>query len=119
MKILVTGSRGFLGRAVVRRALEAGHEVLGVDLSAEDKEGPSRSGAPGCMEIPLDLLRLGHGLPEELSGAEAVIHCAALLLGDPDAVRRVNVEGTRNLLNALAASGTMPRFVLLSSMAIF
>jgi nucleoside-diphosphate-sugar epimerase len=123
MKILVTGSRGFLGRHVAKAALDAGHEVLGADLPARVGGVPLFPGEKGYAEAALDLLHLRGELSKALKGAGAVIHCAGLVTGDPDAVLRTNVEGTRNLLAALAASsasaGKPPRFVLLSSMAVF
>jgi nucleoside-diphosphate-sugar epimerase len=51
---------------------------------------------------------------------DVVVHLAAIAFvahGDIDAIYRVNIVGTRNLLDALAASGRKPRAVLLASSA--
>lgn len=101
MKIVVTGAAGFLGSAVAARARAAGHEVLGCD----------RARGPGIE--PLDILDVPHGFMERLEEYDALIHCAALISGPPEEVRRSNVEGTR----ALVEAGV--RFVYISSMAAF
>ncbi len=51
---------------------------------------------------------------------DAVVHLAAISFvahGDVDAIYRVNVVGTRNLLEALDRAGTAPRIVVLASSA--
>jgi NADH dehydrogenase len=100
MKIVVTGAAGFLGSAVAARARAAGHEVLGFDR------------CPGPGIEPLDLLDAGDGFMERIAKHDALIHCAALITGPPEAVRRSIVEGTRALVEAPL------RFVYISSMAV-
>jgi nucleoside-diphosphate-sugar epimerase len=68
MKIIVTGSSGKAGRAVVKDLTEGGHDVLGVDLV---RPAP---GVGGRM-IQADLTDLGQVM-EVLRGADAVIHLA-------------------------------------------
>jgi UDP-glucose 4-epimerase len=110
MRILVTGSSGRVGRAIHIR-LSATHEVAGLDRS------PSSTVAHvGELDDP-PLLR------RALAGADAVVHCAALHAPHvghlPDAeFQRINVDGTRRLLDAAAAAG-VARFVFTSTTALY
>ena len=54
MKVLITGSAGFIGSTLALRLLERGDEVLGIDnlndyYDVESEEGPARTtrGVPG------------------------------------------------------------------------
>jgi nucleoside-diphosphate-sugar epimerase len=68
-RIVVTGGSGKAGRAVVEDLTGAGHEVLSVDLAASlDPDAPT---------LAVDLTDLGETL-EALSGADAVVHLAAV-----------------------------------------
>ncbi len=113
MKIIVTGASGFLGQGVVRAALDAGHEVVGADIVPGSLAGH----ADGYSELLLDLFDAPALLKNELDGADAVVHAAALIAGDPEAIRRTNVKGTQALLHACSGRDRL-RFVLLSSMAV-
>jgi nucleoside-diphosphate-sugar epimerase len=69
MKVVVTGSSGKAGRAVVANLLEHDHDVHGVDVVP-----PRASTAPFLLA---DLTEFGQTL-ECLAGAEAVVHLAAI-----------------------------------------
>jgi dihydroflavonol-4-reductase len=94
MKVYVSGATGFLGGHVARELREAGAEVR--DERAELLDPAA--------------------LAEAVEGCEAVVHVAALYSFDaPDEqFERVNVEGTRNLLEAAQASGVR-RFLFTST----
>ena len=66
MRLLVTGSAGHLGEALVRRLREEGHDPLGLDLLASPF-----TGAVGSI-VDRALLR------RCLEGVEAVVHAATL-----------------------------------------
>lgn len=115
MKIVITGARGFLGSCIVRHALAAGHEVVGVDLAST--RAPSEfDNHASYSECLFDLLDPSVDARSAFEKATAVIHCAARIVGPPDQVIRTNVEGTEKLM-ALTAD-LEARFVLLSSMAV-
>ncbi|MEU3274118.1 NAD(P)H-binding protein [Saccharomonospora sp. NPDC006951] len=75
MTTLVTGGTGTLGRQVVRRLVESGHEV----------RVASRSARPEGNRHPFEWARVdyrtGEGLASALSGARTVVHCATSFLG--------------------------------------
>src|SRR5205807_4932895 len=56
-------------------------------------------------------------------GTDAVFHLAAIVSGeaeaDPDLGYRVNLDGTRAVLDACRALGTCPRVVFASSLAVY
>jgi uncharacterized protein YbjT (DUF2867 family) len=90
---LVTGGTGTLGRKVVARLLDAGHEVRVVSRRVRRAGGP----AP-IRSMAVDLRRDGAGLDAAVAGVEAVIHCATAARGDVltagnliTAARRANV----------------------------
>lgn len=109
-RVLVTGASGFTGRYVVERLIAEGCTVL--DLAP-------RSGGPdtGAVNL-LDRDALATAVRE--LQPERVIHLAAISFvahGDADEIYRVNIVGTRNLLEALAALPVPPTHVLLVSSA--
>ena len=127
MKILVTGVAGYIGSHAAVELLKAGHEVTGFDnLSNSSEESVRRvraiAGKPLHFE-KLDLLNSA-GLRKIFKGGfDAVLHFAGLkAVGEsvekPDLYQRNNVEGSSNLLAAMAASGCR-RLVFSSSCTVY
>ncbi|MCC6204472.1 MAG: NAD(P)-dependent oxidoreductase [Hyphomicrobiales bacterium] len=69
MKVVVTGAAGLLGRHVAAACVFAGHSVLGIDRAPQP--------AGGWETISADLADLGASV-QLFSGADAVLHCAAI-----------------------------------------
>jgi len=116
-RILLTGATGFVGAAVLRRLLEAGHPVR-VLLR---KESVRRNLAGLDVECVEGDLRDAAAVGRAVAGMEAVFHVAAdyrLWARDPDEIRRSNLEGTRNVMEAALAAG-IGRVVYTSSVATF
>ncbi len=114
MRVLVTGSNGFLGRHVVRAHHDAGHEVVGFDVQGPDP-------ADG-HETVLGDVRDVDALTAALAGCDAVYHLAAVAdLGaaaqDPHHAAEVNVVGTTAALEACRRNG-VDRFVLASTVYV-
>ncbi len=108
----MTGCHGFTGRYLVRELEVAGYTVVGL---AHDGDPP----VPGALRANL-LDRAAVRRAVNQARAEVVVHLAAISFvahDDVDQIYRVNVVGTRNLLEALAESEVTPRSVLLASSA--
>jgi len=111
VKVVVTGSSGKAGRAVVANLLEQGHDVLGVDLVA-----PAESTAP---VLAADVTDFGQTV-ESLAGADAVVHLAAIPapgLRTEETTLRTNITSTYNVFEAARVVG-LDRVVWASSETI-
>ncbi|MFT4976928.1 MAG: dihydroflavonol-4-reductase [Myxococcota bacterium] len=116
MKILVTGGTGQIGGALARALVARGDEVS--CLVRDPARLSNLEGAAGITLIQGDVTDPS-SLAAATRGAEAVLHAAGVISYDSDQIeqmRTVNVQGTRNMLDAAAASGVR-RFVLTSSIA--
>ena len=114
MRVLVTGSSGFIAGHLVRRLVAAGHQVTGVDIAA-----PRRPVA-GWQDVRLDLRDDG-GVARVVAEArpEVVFHLAAqasvsVSMREPRLDIETNVIASVTLARAAAEAGTR-RFVFTSS----
>ncbi len=109
MKVFVTGALGFIGRALLERYRAAGAEVAGIDRQADATLGV----VAGDVLEP-DSCR------DRLRGCDVVFHTAAVVsnVASEELFWRVNVLGTRRLLEACAGEG-VGRFVHLSSVGAY
>jgi len=115
MTTLVTGASGFLGSALVRCLLQAGHRVR-VLLR---QHSPRDNIADLPVEVIIGDLTDTSSLARAVSGCTSLFHAAAdyrLWTRNPDAMYKVNVDGTRNLMQAAAEAG-VSRIVYTSSVA--
>src|SRR6266849_6753466 len=112
---LVTGATGFVGSAVARALLKAGHPVRVLARPTSDRrnlEGLAVEIVQGSLENP-------DSLAAAVAGCRYLFHIAAdyrLWVLDPEAMFRVNVAGTRELMLAASAAG-VERIVYTSSVA--
>lgn len=109
--ILVTGSSGRIGRAVVQALRDQGRAVRGLDLAPSGRDHPQ---VTGSLDDPDAVARA-------MAGVTHVLHLGAFMswaARDRDTMFRANVEGTRLLLDAAAAQG-ITRFVLASSGEVY
>lgn len=105
MKILVTGGTGFTGKALVRRLIDQGHEVVALDY----KEGlRTQELRDWGAEVILGSVTDKEVVRRAVRGVELVHHVAAAFreMNVPDTYYYdVNVNGTRNVLEAAVAEG--------------
>jgi nucleoside-diphosphate-sugar epimerase len=119
---VISGASGFLGRRVALRLLER----RDVDELVLFDNAPSALPLPGDPRLRLvtgdiaDRATVGVLINP---GTSAVFHLAAVVSGeaeaDTDLGYRVNLDGTRAVLDACRALGTCPRFVFTSSLAVY
>jgi nucleoside-diphosphate-sugar epimerase len=111
-RALVTGLHGFTGRYMARELEEAGYRVFGTALADE-------TGAADVFSADL-LDRDAMAALVERVQPDVVVHLAGIAFvahANAEQIYRVNVAGTRNLLEALATLERKPSAVLLASSA--
>ncbi|PZE24153.1 MULTISPECIES: NAD(P)-dependent oxidoreductase [unclassified Curtobacterium] len=116
MKVVVTGSRGKVGRPTVQAFVDAGHEVLGVDLVRPVFDAGVV--VPGRY-VQADLTDAGSAYAV-VAGADVVVHVAAIPQptgNPPHVVFQTNLMSTFNLIEAAVQFGVR-RFVNVSSESI-
>ena len=111
MRILVTGSSGHLGEALMRALPSRGHEVVGLDL------------LPSPFTTIVGSIARRDTVRDALAGADAVLHTATLHKPHVGSHARAefvdtNVAGTLNLLEEAVAAG-VATFVFTSTTSAF
>ena len=123
MKVLITGGTGFIGSRLAQRCLEKGYEVsiLGRE-DANDAEIQNRTFLENLgIKVVLGSVTDRERMFELTAGMNIVFHLAAAQheMNVPDELfRSVNVEGTRNMLDASIAAG-VERFMHGSSIGVY
>ncbi len=123
MHVAVTGAAGMIGRKLVARLVEDGRlgdaeleRLTLMDVVAPDPP-PQGTAFAGDLADPATAQRLVDGRPD------VIVHLAAVVSGEAEADfdkgYRVNLDGTRTLLETIRAAEYRPRLVLASSVAVF
>src|SRR6202051_1710567 len=123
MKILVTGTEGYIGTRLAPILIESGHEVVGLDTGFY-RDGCLYMSPSSMPVVPLTLIRdLRRVSPSDLSEYEAVVHLAELSndpLGaiNPEVTYKINHVGSVNLAVAAKAAGG-GGFIYASSCSVY
>ena len=131
MRVVITGGAGFLGKKLARRILQQGalgdadgqarpvSELMLFDVG--EAKGPGLDD-PRVKALAGDIANFAT-VQSIVQGADTVFHFAAVVSAgaeaDFDLGYKVNLDGTRNVLEACRALGTNPRVVFTSSLAAF
>lgn len=120
MKVLVTGTEGYLGSLLAPLLLQQGYEVVGVDTGFY-KMGWLYNGT----ELTAKTLNkdIRHITIEDLQGVDAVVHMAELSNDPagqlaPNVTYDINHKGSLHLANLAKAAGVR-RFVYMSSCSVY
>jgi uncharacterized protein YbjT (DUF2867 family) len=107
--LAVTGGTGFVGRHLIRLALEAGHRVQALARQPQPEQ-PSLRWVSGALDSPASLTRL-------CQGADAVLHIAGVVNApDRAGFAAGNIAGTEAIIKAAQAAGPR-RFIHVSSLS--
>jgi len=119
MKVFVTGVSGCIGVSVTRGLIRNGHEVIGVDTQVM----PMAISDNNFMHLSGSILDKTF-LRDALKGCDAVVHLAAHLGVKRTEKNRlrcldINIDGTRNVLEAAQSVGTVKKFIFASSSEVY
>jgi UDP-glucose 4-epimerase len=120
MKVLVTGSSGYIGGQTVLQLKDLGHYVIGVDwaeppahlVDAADRFIQEDFASQNCLREILTLL------------PDAIVHCAGTSLVGPSLTKPTlyydnNFVKTKRLIDTLVSNNYLPRLVFSSSAAVY
>jgi nucleoside-diphosphate-sugar epimerase len=115
VKVLVTGANGFVGAMLCRKLLEHGNRVVGLVRKTSDLSLLEHL----PVRLVVGSLEDRASLNQALRSVKLVYHAAAAVSdwGELEMFRRINVEGTRSLIEAAIQAG-VKRFVYVSSIAV-
>ncbi len=121
MRVLITGATGFIGKPLVGRLVQQGHEIVALVRSPEK--------AKSQLAVPCRFHRWDAAEPvpaEATEGIDAVFHLAGEGIADKrwtearkKQLRDSRVEGTRRLAVALAEGGAKPKVISASAVGYY
>ena len=104
MRVLITGATGFIGSNVAKKLIEAGFEV-----NALIRKSSNRLNIKGLpLKIFYGDLKDKESLEKAVKGCKGLFHVAAAYSfwsPDPDEFYKINVEGTKNVIQAAISAG--------------
>src|SRR5918999_1473359 len=115
---LLTGATGFVGKEILDRFLDRGRRVYALVRAENDTAAEARL-APHANLTPVagDIEKPGLGLASPPEDVSTILHCAASVSFDLslDESRRVNVDGTRNVLDLAKRCDRLERLSYVST----
>jgi nucleoside-diphosphate-sugar epimerase len=129
MRILIIGAAGMIGRKLTAQILAdgriGGRQISNLTLHDTIMPEAPAGAAIGVQTVALDLAEPSTADKLIAGRPEIVFHLAAIVSGEAEADfdkgYRINLDGTRNLFEAIRAvgGGYRPRLVFTSSIAVF
>jgi len=127
MNILIIGGAGMIGRKVAERLAREGAlggKAIGKLTLYDVVPGAVPAGAKMPVDVKTgDLPTSGEAAKLVADKPDVIFHLAAIVSGeaeqDFDKGYRINMDGTRSVLEAVRAVGYVPRLVFASSIAVF
>jgi ornithine--oxo-acid transaminase len=113
---LVTGATGFIGGHLAHRLVRDGYQVRCLTRASSDTSLLDKLD----VEIAVGDLTSARSLARAAEGCRYVFHCGALVSdwATADEIARINVEGTRNLLEA-SVDASVERFIHFSTTDVY
>lgn len=99
MNIFVAGASGVIGRSLLPKLMEAGHEVIGMTRKEEQKKALEQLGAKAVLADVFDRKQMAD-LLYEIKPDVVIQQLTALSEGSSAENARIRIEGTRNLVDA-------------------
>ena len=106
---VVTGARGFFGKAITRELAQRGFRVRGVSRTPDVDDPAVHEWRALDLSQPVP--------PETFTGAEVVVHAAVDTAGGYEGHQRNTIDATRHVLNAMQAAGAS-QLVYVSSLSV-
>ena len=117
--ILITGGAGSIGRELAQTLAARGHTVAVLDVPRANFAGFN---ALGVEVIPADITDAA-AVATAVAGRDVIVHLAGILPPasemKPQLAMSVNLDGTKNLVDAIAASGNRARLIFSSTVATY
>lgn len=117
MKIVITGINGFIGQHLAESLLTKGHKVIGLGRS-------KTSAVPNVTKYYTGSVLNKKSVIKAVEDADAVVHLAALtahsdIIDNRFATLEINLEGTKNVLEAFAKSKNAKKFLYTSTGKVY
>ena len=123
MKVLITGIEGFVGPYLADLLLKKGHEVYGTFFAHQTTAHPVSTS--DVKKIQLDITDKKQVIKVFADvNPDEVYHLAGFSSvkqswDNPELCRKVNVEGTRNILDGVIAAGNTAKVLVVSSAEVY
>ncbi len=118
MNILVTGATGKVGSRLVPSLLDAGYKVR-ILVRKTDEEIVNGLTEKGAEAFVGDIMR-PESLPKAIDGMDAIVHLAAFFRSqDTEKIRSINIDGTKNLVEAAIKINDDIRFIFPSTSNVY
>jgi len=122
MKILVTGAYGNVGQSTLNELIAKGHDVTAFDSDTARNRNLCLRFRKKIRQVWGDI-RDATAVERAVTGQDCVIHLAAVIpplsILKPSLAESVNIDGTRNVINAAERQVHKPDLIYASSIAIY